>query len=219
MKARTLCFASSLVLLILSSLLPACDPHEGGDAHSPASPAAERRMPIKGTPGDFTAGGTATVSGPRSCAESPGAHLIDIRLAGARPLTLGEGCVKCAEAARFAPLSSSEVRSTERDALVARKCSAAARAAPGASEQTCGIFFDAFGSAVAGRAAAEGITTVGVGIGVGGCDRGLDNLRFSIDDWRSTNRLVAIIEEEAARWEAGGTIAVLVIGISIVTPQ
>ncbi len=169
-------------------------------------------MPIKGAPGDFTRGGTATVAVPRRCAEAPDAHAIEIRLRGPRPLTLGEGCVKCPEGARFAPLSSREVGALERDALVGRKCGAPALPA----ERSCGIFFDAFGSAVAQRAAAEGI--MATGIGIGGCDRSLDFLRISVDDWRSTDRLVAIIEEEAARWEAGGSLAVLVTGIAIATP-
>ena len=56
------------------------------------------------------------------------------------------------------------------------------------------------------------------GLGIGGCGRGLDTLTVSIDDWRSANHLVAIIEEEAARWDAGGSITVRVAGTSIVTP-
>ncbi len=169
-------------------------------------------MPIKGAPSDFTAGGTATVAIPRSCNESPPAHAIVIRMPGHRPLTLGQGCVKCSDGTRLAPLSPTEVRSPEREALVGRKCADPALS----SDPACGIFFDAFGLAVAKRAEAEGMTATGVGIG--GCGPGLDTLRISIDDWRSTNRLVAIVEEEAARWDAGGTITVLITGIPIVTP-
>jgi hypothetical protein len=95
---------------------------------------------------------------------------------------------------------------------VARKCAAPAEPA----EATCGLFFDAFAEAVSQRAAAEGMTTTGIGIG--GCDRGLDALRISTDDWHTANRLVTILQEEAARWDAGGPIAVLVTGIPIVVP-
>jgi len=78
------------------------------------------------------------------------------------------------------------------------------------------LLFDAFGREVARRATAEGVTTTGYGIG--GCDREPDALRISIDDWRSANRMVQIIEEEAARWDVAGSIAVLVAGIPIATP-
>ena len=200
--------ASSLLFFLVPLLVAACD-HEGAGT---ASPAADSRMPTKGSPADFTVGGTATVSAPRRCADAPPAHVIEVRLSGKRPLTLGEGCVKCAEGARFASLARSEVGSVERSALVARKCAGPADPA----EATCGLFFDAFGEAVSQRAAAEGIRATGTGIG--GCDRGLDALRISIDDWRGANRLVAIIEQEAVRWQAGGSIAVLVTGIPIVTP-
>ncbi len=201
---------SLLFLLIGPFVVAACD-HRGTEPVSPAG-AAESRMPTKGSPADFTAGGTETVSAARSCDETPPTHLITIRLGGHRPLTLGQGCVKCAVGERFASLSPRDARATERSALVAQKCAGPAEPA----EATCGVFFDEFGQAVTARATAEGITMTGLGIG--GCGRDLDTLRVSIDDWRSANRLVAIIEEEAARWDAGGSIAVRVAGISIVTP-
>jgi hypothetical protein len=91
-------------------------------------------------------------------------------------------------------------------AIAARRCAAPVDL----TEPTGGLFFDVFGEAVSSRAAAEGITTTG--IGVGGCNRSLASLRISIDDWHAANRLVAIIHEEAARWDAGGSIAVLVTG-------